>query len=66
VLATESTITVAEPVPSEPVGGISFAPLRVVTYVIGIAWAVGTGSIRAAIRINASEIYLISALPSSV
>ena len=66
VWAAVSNTTVARPVAVVLTGGTSFAPLRLVTKVIGIAWAVGIGSMRAAVRINASEICFISALPTLV
>src|SRR5207302_1622595 len=62
VWAVGSRITVASPVPGEATGGTSFAPERLPTNVIGTAWAAGVCSIRAPIRTNAGERYLISAL----
>src|SRR5438132_13611078 len=62
VWAVGSRIIVASPVPGEATGGTSFAPERLPTNVIGTAWAAGACSIRAPIRTNAGERYLISAL----
>src|SRR5206468_3836225 len=62
VWAVGSRITVASPVPGEATGGTSFAPERLPTNVIGTAWAANVCSIRAPIRTNAGERYLISAL----
>src|ERR1700732_23415 len=61
VWAVGSSITVASPVPGELTGGTSFAPERLPTNVIGVAWAAGAWSIKAPIRTNAGERYLISA-----
>src|SRR5262245_17813586 len=49
VWAVGSSTTVAKPVPAGLTGGTSFAPERFKSKVIGIAWAAGTGSIRAAV-----------------
>src|SRR4051794_38292715 len=53
VWAVGSSTTVTAPAPGEPLGGTSFAPERIPPKVIGIAWAAGAGSIRAAV--NASK-----------
>jgi hypothetical protein len=62
VSAVGSSTIVARPVPGEAMGGTSFAPERLPTNVIGIALAAGACSIRAPIKTNAGETYLISAL----
>src|SRR6516165_10065195 len=53
VLAAGSSVIVADPVAGELLDGISFAPKRLVTKVVGFAWAAAAGSIRAANSINA-------------
>src|SRR5262245_12648017 len=63
VSAVRPSTIVATPVPGETTGGTSFAPERLASKVIGIAWAAGANSISATIRTNAAEIYLISAPP---
>jgi hypothetical protein len=62
VWAVGSSTTVARPVPGDTTGGTSFAPERLPANVIGIALAAGACSIRAPIKTNAGEKYLISAL----
>src|SRR6516164_3973354 len=52
VLAAGSSVIVADPVAGELLDGISFAPKRLVTKVVGFAWAPATGRIRAANSIN--------------
>src|SRR5689334_20356772 len=52
VWAIGSSTTDADPVADELTGGISFAPKRLVTKVVGFAWAPAAGSIRAANSIN--------------
>jgi hypothetical protein len=47
VWAVGSSTTAAKPVPGEATGGTSFAPARLPTKVIGIAWAADAGSISA-------------------
>jgi hypothetical protein len=59
VLAVGSKITVVWPVPGDPVGGISAAPVRVAVNVIGIACA-DADSIRTAAKTNTNGINLIS------
>jgi hypothetical protein len=44
VFATVSMTTRADPVPGEPVGGISEKPLKVVWYVITLAFAAGASN----------------------
>jgi hypothetical protein len=59
VWAVGSITTVVKPVPVDVVGGISAAPVRLASKVIGIASAAGDCSIRAAIRNNANGRCLI-------
>src|SRR6266853_2895335 len=50
-----SSTTVAKPVPGEPVGGTSFAPMRLATNVIGVAETEDADSSTAAARTNADD-----------
>jgi hypothetical protein len=60
VWAVGSRNIVARPVPGEALEGTSFAPERLPTKVIIIAWAAGAGSISNAIRASGSERDLIA------
>jgi hypothetical protein len=63
VLAAGSRTTVAKPVPGVMTGGISAAPVRLASNVIGTASAAGGRSARAEIMIIADTINFIFILP---
>src|SRR5206468_2818225 len=59
VWAVGSIITIAVPVPAEPVGGTSLLPRRLAMKALGAAWLAGMNPIRAAKHPDRSASFLI-------
>src|SRR4030095_9358232 len=55
VCATGSNTTVARPVASAALGGVSFAPKRFASKVIESAWTAGAGRVSAAVNVSKQE-----------